>query len=175
VTTEPAFVFDIPQSPSPFTLHKMNCATASLVRQYLVHVYYVSTCDDCTQNDGIPTLKRVELSANSMITASLTQGIVDFRVEYGQDTGNDGAADAYRKCGADNACAAADWANVMVVKVYLLTRNMEPTPGYVDTKVYTMGLSGQLPAVGATERTYKHHVYASPIRVIGQSDLREMP
>lgn len=180
-TAEAAFVVASP--PSSFPLHKKDCTGTSLVRQYLVHIYYVSTCDVCTPaSDGIPTLKRVELGTGGMTQPiSLAQGIADFRVEYGLDSGNDGFPDAYRKCGATSAyggpCAAADWANVMTVKVYLLTRNLEPTQGYADTKSYAMGLSGTLPAsdFSAAERAYKHHVYASPIRVTGQSDLRELP
>src|SRR5262245_12169252 len=67
---EVAFVLDIPRSPSTFTLHKRNCAEAAVVRQYLVHIYYVSSCDDCAANDGIPTLKRVELDGGTMTTTS---------------------------------------------------------------------------------------------------------
>lgn len=173
---EPAFVLDTVRSPNPFTLRRRDCTAASLVRQYLVHIYYVSSCDDCTLNDGVPTLKRVELAAGGMTTTSLAQGIADLRIEYGQDTGNDGFPDTYAKCGAAT-CTAADWANVMTVKVHLLTRNMEPTPGYTDSKTYDMGLSGTLAAsaFSAAERAYKHHVYASPIRVVGPSDLRELP
>jgi type IV pilus assembly protein PilW len=178
-STEATFVLDIARSPSPFTLRKRDCATLTDVRAYLVHVYYVSSCDDCTANDGIPTLKRVELTADTMTTTSLAQGISDLRFDYGLDTNGDGAPDVYKKCGADatytGPCAAADWANVMAVKVYLLTRNLEPTLGYNDTKSYDMGLAGTLSGFGDVERTYKHHVYSVPIRLIGQSDTRETP
>jgi len=178
-SAEAAFVFDVVRSPSPFTLRRKDCATAASVRQYFVHLYYISTCDDCTNNDHIPTLKRVELGAGTMATVSLAQGIADMRVDYGLDTGNDGAPDVYRKCGASSTytgpCSATDWANVMTVKVHLLTRNLEATPGYLDSKSYEMGLAGALPAFGDLERRYKHHVYASPIRVIGPSEQREIP
>jgi type IV pilus assembly protein PilW len=178
-STEAAFALDVPKSPSAFTLRQKDCATASPVRQYLVHIYYVSTCDDCSANDGIPTLKRVDLAAGSMTTTSLAQGIADFRVEYGMDTGGDGFPDTYRKCGAtgeySGPCTAADWANAMMVKVYLLTRNLDATPGYVDNKTYAMGLSGTLPAFGDAGRSYRHHVYSTPIRLITPSDVREVP
>jgi type IV pilus assembly protein PilW len=178
-TTEAAFVLDVPKSPSPFTLKQRDCSTATLVRQYLVHVYYVATCDSCSPSDGIPTLKRVELAAGSMATTSLAQGIADMRVDYGLDTDNDGFPDTYRKCGASSTyggpCTASDWANVMAVKVHLLTRNLEATPGYTDRNTYTMGLAGTLPAFGDADRSYRHHLYTTPIRIIGQSDLRELP
>ncbi len=113
-----------------------------------------------------------------MTTMSLAQGIADLRVDYGLDTTKDGAPDTYVKCGATAAytgpCSAADWANVMTVKVHLLTRNIEATPGHVDSKTYALGLSGPLPALSAAERRFKHHVYESPIRVIGPSDRREL-
>lgn len=175
---EARFVLDIVRAPNPFTLRNRDCETASSVRRYLVHIYYASTCDDCAGNDRIPTLKRVELAAGSMTTTSLAQGIADFRVDYGIDTTNDGAPDAYVKCGASaehtGPCGAADWANVMTVKVHLLTRNIEPTPGHVDSKTYTLGLAGALPGFSAAEMGYKHHVYESPIRVTGPSDQREL-
>jgi len=178
-STENTFVLDIIRSPSPFTLHKRDCAAAAVVRPYVVHIYYISSCDDCAAADGIPTLKRVELNGSSMTTASLAQGIADMRVDYGLDTNNDGFPDVYKKCGADatytGPCAAADWANVMAVKIYLLTRNLETTPGYTDTKAYDMGLAGTLPAFSTAERAYKHHIYSSPIRLIGMADVRETP
>jgi type IV pilus assembly protein PilW len=176
---EAAFVFDTPQTPSAFTLHQRDCVTPAVVRRYLVHVYYVSTCDNCAANDGIPTLKRVELSAGSMATSSLAQGITDFRVDYGLDTNYDGFPDVYQKCGASGAysgpCTAADWANVTVVKAYLLARNAAPTPGYVDSKTYVMGLSGALPAFGEGDKPYRRRLYSAPIRVMGPSDQRELP
>ena len=142
----------------------------SLVRQYLVHIYYVSTCDDCSPTIGMPTLKRVELGAGSMATTSLAQGIADFRVEYGLDTGNDGSPDTYKKCGDSGAytgpCTAADWANVMTVKAYLLTRNMEATQGYADSKAYAMGLSGTT----ARLRRDRKNVQAPCLRVADPRD-----
>ena len=95
------------------------------------------------------------------------------------DTNNDGAPDVFKKCGADSAysgpCSAADWANVMMVKVYLLTRNVESSPGYADEKTYDMGLVGTLPAFTGDARKYKRHVYSTPIRLVNVSDRREMP
>ena len=119
-STEPLFAFDTVHSPNPFTLRQRDCSTAQVARQYLVHIYYVSSCDDCGSSDGIPTLKRVELTANAMTTVSLAQGISDFRVDYGLDTDNDGFPDVYKKCGADSTysgpCTVTDWANVVTVK-----------------------------------------------------------
>ncbi len=178
-SAEPLFVLDIPQTPDAFTLHQRDCVTPAVVRRYLVHIYYVSTCDICAANDGIPTLKRVELDGGGMTTSSLAQGITDFRVDYGLDTNYDGFADVYRKCGASSTysgpCTAIDWANVTAVKVYLLARNVAPTPGYVDSKTYDMGLSGALPAFGDADKSYKRHLYSAPIRVMGPSDQRELP
>jgi type IV pilus assembly protein PilW len=178
-STEASYVLDIIRSPSPFTLHKRDCTAAAVVREYVVHVYYIASCDDCTANDGIPTLKRVKLSGNSMTTESLAQGIADMRVDYGLDGNNDGFPDLYKKCGADatysGPCTPTDWSNMMAVKLYLLTRNVEKSPGYNDTKVYNMGLVGALPALSVAERAYKHHVYSAPIRIVSASDARETP
>jgi type IV pilus assembly protein PilW len=178
-SSEATFVFDIPRSPTSYTLHQGNCATIAPVRQYLVHIYYVSSCDDCASNDGVPTLKRVELAGDSMTTVSLVQGIADMRVDYGLDTNNDGFPDVFKKCGADatysGPCSATDWSNAMMVKVYLLARHLETTAGYVDDKTYDMGLAGTLPAFTGDASKYKRHVYSTPIRLVNVSDRRELP
>ncbi len=172
--------FDIPHSPSSFTLHQKDCTAASLVRQYLVHIYYVSTCDDCTPNDGIPTLKRVELGAGSMATTSLAQGIADFRVEYGLDTGNDGFPDTYKKCGDDQRLHGT------LHRRRLGERDdRQGLPADAQHRGDARATSTARPTRWACrarcppsaipkERTSTMST-RSPIRVTGQSDMRELP
>ena len=179
---ESAFVLG--KLPAGFTLHKVRPAgtpascvngDVSHVRQYLVHIYYVADCNDCTGNgDGIPTLKMAELSAGDSSCASdatdacgsftlrpIAEGIENLQLEYGTDTsGADGIPDAYQTAGA-----VADWANVVSVKAFVLARNTETTAGYTDTKVYVLNSSGDAAtAVGPYGDQYRRHAYAVAAR-----------
>ena len=55
-----------------------------------------------------------------------------------------------------------NWRNVTVVRVNLLTREIEPSPGYKDDKTYTLGFDavGQPNTVGPFDDAYRRHVYS---------------
>ena len=102
--------------------------------------------------------------------------IEQMRFEYGVDNGaaagtvaGDGRPDVWTRCEA-GTCNADTWANVTAVKVYLLARNIEETPGYADNKTYSMGLSG---AVGPFNDKYRRHVYTATIALPNRSGSRE--
>lgn len=149
-----------------FNLQKKDCTTAADLNQYLVNIYYVSSCDVCsgTAKDNIPTLKLVQ---NGAAPTPLVDGIEDVRFDYGIDSTApvDGAPDNYT-----NTPAVADWQNVMAVRINLLARNTESTGGYKDTKTYSMGQAGTL---GPFNDSYKRHVYSEVVRVINESGRRE--
>ena len=87
--------------------------------------------------------------------------------EYGIDSaGNDGTPDAYT-----GSPAFADWANVMAVRVYVLGRNVDPTPGYSDAKTYTLGPRSYTPS-GANV-SYRRHAYSALVRLNNPSGRRE--
>jgi type IV pilus assembly protein PilW len=103
--------------------------------EYRAHVYYLRPCSrpagggaNCTGagDDGghpIPTLVRHELTGSAggprMTEVPLVEGIerIDFR--FGIDTTNDGIADSFTA----TPLSAADWANVVAVKVSVLVRS----------------------------------------------------
>jgi type IV pilus assembly protein PilW len=195
--TETATTFVVSDSSGAFTLHKKDlgsgvttCTNAAVLRQYLVRAYYVSTCDVCApQSDDMPTLKRVEFvgsGATKTTTVSLVEGMERFKVDYGFDTSipADGAPDTYIKCSAGDACtttgATKNWANVTGVKIYLLSRNPNPTMAYSDSKIYDMGVYGtvSVPANGsATDHTlstgYRRHLFQAAIHLAGPAALKE--
>jgi type IV pilus assembly protein PilW len=174
---------------SKFTLHKVmpsgtpaSCLNGGLspLRKFSVHLYYVSTCNNCTgAGDGIPTLKVVELSpATTPCTADATvscgsmsapraiaEGIENLQFEYGIDSDDNGTPDTFT---ADTV-AAGDWKKVVAVKVFLLARNAEPTPGYADTKKYSLNSAGDEltdesgAALTPFNDSYKRHVYSSTV------------
>lgn len=183
------------------------------VRQYVNHIYYIRSWS-VTAGDGIPTLMRAEF-ANGEMQASvpLVDGIEGMIVELGidnlSDTGaavdytaavdwadpdnkdsptnrGDGAPDEFNRCTAGQPCGVDQLANVVAVKLYLLVRAPETTPGYTDGKSYTLGSSGVTDAAGTTVAPYSYtpsgtaqsfqrHVYATTVRLNNVSARRETP
>lgn len=168
--------------PATFSLKNKGGVTAAPLREYVVHVYFVSpcnkpttgsTCSAANTDDGgasIPTLKRMELSVNAgaaaFVTTPLVEGIENMQIDYGFDTSGDGAPDTY----LTTAAAVADWANVMAIRVNLLARNNERTAGFADTKTYNLGLSGTTTATGDN---FKRRVFSQLVRVVNPSSRRD--
>lgn len=172
-----------------FTLLKKDGSVATL-RKLLIHIYYISQCSEpvsgsCTGADGgtpLPTLKRVELTVTSgapaMTTVSLAEGIENMQIDYGSDTDNDGAPNGDYGNGdfvngvaspPATAMGVSDWTNVMSVKIHLLARSRDATPGYSDSKTYDLGTFG---ATTATNDSYKRHAFVQAVRVVNPSGRR---
>lgn len=169
-----ATTYKVDNTPANFTLRQKNCTSTSTtpyaeLRRMLVHIYYIDQNNHA--GDGIPTLKRIELSdTGAMTSVALVEGIEFMQVDYGLDTTADGAADSYTTC---SACTVTDWSNVVSVKITLLARNLETSAGYTDTKNYTLGLAGTHTPAAADH--YKRHVYTQAIRLVNPSSRREAP
>ncbi len=190
--------FIIDTDTSKFTLSQNDCLSTKLapLRKYMVRVYYVSDCNECG-TDTIPTLKVAELKGglmDSTTTVSLVEGIENLQLDYGIDMDNDGSVDCYTSNptsppGAEIAVAVCpdptpsysaswlvpltNWSNVMAVRVNVLARNVDPSPGWSDSKTYTMGLAGG--TVAAANDPYKRHVYSAVARLYNISGQREKP
>lgn len=103
-------------------------------------VYFIRPCSRPTGSAGtvcqagddggqpIPTLVRKELTGSGMVEAPLVEGIerIDFR--YGLDDSNDGVPDRFVR-----APTAAEWVNVVSVKVSLLVRSPSLIRDYDDS------------------------------------------
>lgn len=128
---------------------------------------------------------------------ALVEGIEGFRVEFGIDNvsksgssvslaqainwGNttnltnptnrgDGIADgSYVRCTIAAPCTVAQLTNVVAVKIYVLARNLTTSPGYVDTKTYTLGTT----TMGPFNDNYKRHLFSQTIRLENPSSRRE--
>ncbi|CAN7353590.1 PilW family protein [Massilia sp. LjRoot122] len=150
-----------------------NSGTLAAVRRYHTHVYYIA--NNNRAGDGIPTLKRLELSstgeAPTWTSVPLAEGIENLQVEYGLDLAKDGVADrsAADPASADGctaaACAVSNWRSAVAVRVHVLARNTEATPGYKDTKTYTLGLDadGAAHTIAAPNDGYKRHVFQTQV------------
>jgi len=178
-------VYKIDTNPANLTLGQRNitgsnnCHSAGGIttitapyadlRAFIVEAYFVSP--DNNPGDGIPTLKRRELTfsggAPTFKTTPLVEGIEYMQVEYGIDANLDGAPDSYSSC---SACTAADWANVTAVHLYIVARNTEATTGYTDANTYSLGaVAGTVTPGGA----YKRHAYTQTVRLNNPAGRRD--
>jgi type IV pilus assembly protein PilW len=182
-------------SNSAFTLHNKaavaggacSASTKAELRQYVERSYYVATCDVCsgTGADTTPTLKMAEFVNGAIQVSSLVTGIEDVHYSYGVDTDNNGSPDCYvDNPSVDNsavpACVAtgyawttsptANWANVTAVRISLLSRNLDNTASWTDTRTYDLGRAAPIPAFGDH---YKRHVYSTVARIWNTGGMRE--
>lgn len=169
---------------SKFDLQTRTCdGTKMELRKYVVRTYYLASCDDCTKGDGIPTLKVAEFVDGALKESSLVAGIQDVHYSYGVDTDGNGAPDCYvDDPGIDNKAlcvnspsyvwtdAALNWSNVTAVRVALLSRNLDPSTGWNDTRTYDLGRTAP---DGPYNDRYKRHVYGALARIWNTGGIRE--
>lgn len=162
------FVFST--TAADFTLKTLDCGATAPVRRYVGRTFFVASCNDCG-SDTIPTLKRAEFSAGNIEITPIAEGIQEVQFEYGFDTNGDGSPDEYRT-GLSGVAAAPnnDWANVMAVKIWILSRTTDPSPGYTDKKVYDLGTFGQR---GPFNDNFKRRAYSQVVRLNNPAGQRE--
>ena len=135
------------------------------VRRYLVHIYYIRDCSDCSgAGDGIPTLTRVEFQNGNFNTAApIAEGIETLRLQYGIDTNDDGVANQLVALPAN----LNEWSSLISVEMGLLARNVEPSPGYTDQKTYSLAGVNLTPG-----GNFKRHAYTTLARAVNPGDRR---
>lgn len=185
---EPSFAIH----DTAFPLRQRDCLTPAERRKIVTNFYYVG------ESNGQPTLMRVSLDNGdySSVPQPLIEGIEAFRVEFlvdrksetnedvvytdvikWQDTTKkttarnrgDGAPDA--AC-YGSACTIDDLMNVVAVRLHVLARNLETTPGHKDTKTYQLGDTDTL---GPYNDGYKRHVFSTTVRLNNISGRRDTP
>jgi type IV pilus assembly protein PilW len=167
--------FTLHSNASPGCLPLISAPTAKIAPVY-IRIFYISTCSQssCTAAgaDSVPTLKRIDLTESGTTTpVSIIDGIENMQFEYGIDTaGSDGTPDSYVTTPATTAVST--WTNVMAVRLYLIARNIDTTPGYSDTKTYSLGLAGTFTPTGSAT-AYRRHAYSALVRVNNPSGRRE--
>ncbi|WP_354551985.1 PilW family protein [Rhodanobacter soli] len=186
------------KSASAFTLHTKapiagnacsTTGTTAELRQYVERTYYVATCDVCSGADTTPTLKMAEFANGAIRVSSLVAGIEDVHYTYGMDLDNNGSPDCYVDNPSDisavpaactaaaaaatyawTASATANWANVTAVRINLLSRNLDNTASWTDTRTYDLGRAA---VNGPYGDHYKRHVYGTVARIWNTGGLRE--
>jgi len=159
------------------------------LRKLKTEMYFIASNNN--PGDGIPTLKRLELTNNgagapTFSPTPLVEGIEYMQVEYGVDdplldtdgiggAGLDGVPDSYTSC---SACTLEQWSNVVSVKFHLIARNIDETKGHKDTTTYSLGTAGVAGAagtVGPFNDSYKRHAFTQLVRLTNPSGRRELP
>lgn len=156
-----------------FNLRRPDCATVNdRVRRLTQRTYYIASCNDCAANDGIPTLKRVEMIDGALRTVSIAEGVENLQVEYGLDTNIDGRPDSFNTLGSGviNGTAPNVWQNVVAARVHLLTRSTAPTAGFVDSRTYVLGPNV---TVTPTADRLKRTLMTSTVRLVNVGMRRE--
>lgn len=136
--------------------------------------------------DGVEGL-RVELgiddTSKTGAAVNYTQAInwTDPNVQSKATNRGDGIPDRFIRCTTAAPCSVTDLMNVVAVKLYVLTRSRDVTPGYTDTKTYCLGepaSDGTCPAastIAAANDGYKRHVFTTSIRLTNVSGRRDTP
>lgn len=170
------------QSPATFDLRNLQ-GNKNPVHRFLTRVYYLASCGNCNNGgDNIPTLKRVEMNGSTRQETPIAEGIDQIAFDYGFDTNNDGIADDWYGLNGDagapqaTIAAAKGWGNVVAVRIHLVSRNTEPTPGHKDTRQYPLGLNGTATIPGtAANDAFKRRAYVTTIKLQTVAGLREAP
>ena len=174
-----------------YTLKKGDCTAVAEKRKFISNIYYIRLGPTTEENGTpIPTLVRSEFDlANGVLAhqtaVPLIEGIEGFRVELGIDnksktgydidyTNNraDGSPDVFVRCTTAAPCNdPLQMMNVTAAKLYVLARAREITPGYTDTKTYTLGST----TLGPFDDGYKRHLFSTTVRLTNVSVRREAP
>ena len=163
-----AVKFDLGSNTGSFTFKKKDNVTPSDLREYLVRVYYISTCSKCSETkDEIPTLYRAELRAGTWNFLPIAEGIENMQLRYGLDADANGRPDDTGLVAAP--ASVTDWSNAMTVEVNLLARNLEPSPKYVNNKTYILGDV----SVAAPGDAYRRRNFTSTVIAANPAALRE--
>ena len=156
-----------------------DCSTPAGAHRYLARIYYLASNNDA--GDSIPTLKRAELNGNNWTIEALVEGIENLQIDYGIDTDGNGAPDQYTSTpgsfgGCNTAtCQVQNWSNVTAIKLNLLARNLEATPGHTDNRIYVLGIdsAGTERTVGPFGDRFRRHSYSSTVRPNNIAGRRE--
>lgn len=144
-----------------FSLRNKDCSTTASRRKIVSNIYFVKG----------NTLMRSSL-VNGVYqdpAQPLIDGIEALRFEYGIDSTGDGSPDSYLP---GPPTTLANLRNIVAVKVHVLARNLEATPGYTDSKSYQMG---NTTAISAANDGFKRHVFSTTVRLVNPSGRREVP
>lgn len=132
------------------------------VYRFLSRLYFVTEDNVLSRAELVP-----DGSGGAEYTVvPLVDGIESLHFEYGLDADDDGAVDSY-----SSAPVGAEWADLVAVRIWLLARNLETTPGYTDPRLYKIGDAEDF----RPEDGFKRQLYSSVVRLSNLAGRREQP
>lgn len=167
------YVSAVPDKPyrlktgtNAFDLQDIDCTSANraAIRQYIRRVFFID--GNNVAGDGIPTLKRADFRAEALGAGNpdiqaLVEGIEDLHFEYAIDTNGDGSPEEFIES-PETHPAGNQLTNIVGVRVWLIARALDPTPGYNVGKTIKLGSRD---AVTFSD-TYKRHAFSTYIELI---------
>jgi|UPI000312EEE4 type IV pilus assembly protein PilW len=140
------------------------------IYRFVSRVYFVSSIVDADGNEIDSRLVRAELDLNQSTDdydeTELVEGVELMSLEYGIDSNGDGQIDVYT-----NAPVGVQWADIVMVRISLVVRNLQPSAGFTDNKTYTvLGATHTVPAAFADHR---RQVYTRTVSLRNVAGRRE--
>lgn len=171
--------FIVATGASDFTLSNRGaspgtCGAVAGVRRLLTRTYYVRTTGTTSSLARIDVVDGVEQAPVDVI-----DNIENVRFQYGFDTNGDGVADRYLpESGVTGTPGDADnrWADVVTVRVYVVARAPQSTPGHADKKQFALpgdDASDPTKLGTASGDNFKRHMKTSLVRVMNTAGRRE--
>ena len=145
--TVTAAVLDTGANSDNFTLLEKDATTVAAIREYHQDIYYVD--DDNVFN-------RLSLINGAYSPEPLVEGVDDFQVVYGIDRSGDGIANAEggNPAFVEIPASAAEWQDVVSVKIFLLLSSTHNAPGLNDAKTYSYATRLVSPSVTVRSVVY---------------------
>ncbi|WP_168927522.1 PilW family protein [Nitrincola alkalilacustris] len=156
-TDDPGSI-QIGTSLADMTLLARDCSNPAPIYRLLNRTYFI------TSNN---VLSRAELGAGSTYTVTpLVDGIEALHFEYGIDNNGNGEPNLFT-----NTPALTDLSDVVALRVWILVRSLEPSPGHLDNRTYTLG--GETPVT--FNDNIKRQLYSTTVRINNIAGRREEP
>lgn len=150
------------QSALAAMTRKCVASVKAPIYQFLSRLYYINSSDTLSVAElGVPA----STAAASYSVTPLVDGIERLQFQYGLDSSGDGEVDVFK-----SALADGEWDDVVAVRIWLVARNLEATPGYTDDRSYV--LAGQTYKPGGS---FKRQLYTSTVRLNNLAGRRETP
>lgn len=165
--------FDTAATPS--LMHQTAVALVDNIEGFAVEVGIDDTVARCVPNtpvayNAIPNLVDP--------ATCVTQPAAKASLNTLPTNRGDGMPDRFVHCPAAS-CDSADLTNAVAVKLYVLARSSQTTPGHTDTKTYCLGArdaAGVCPySLGPFNNGYRRHVFSTTVRLVDVSARRESP
>ena len=157
----------------------INGKVGALVYPFHLEAYYIRACSDpsgggsataCDAGDDggdpIPTLVRVSLVDNALVTQPLLEGVENMQLQFGRDTSatSDGVVDVYETADVVGNAASANWNQVISVRISVMVRAPQMDGGFTDNNTYTM-LDQNVTVNGVLAQKRYRNVYTTEVQV----------